>query len=177
MSRVGQKPIAIPSGINVEITNKLIKASGKNGSLEMILSSDVEVSKEGDSIVVKPKNDSKRASAMWGTTRNQIANVIKGVDTGFTVNLELNGVGYRGAVQGKDLVLQLGFSHEVKYAIPEGIKVETPKPTSVQISGADRQKVGQIASEIRAYRKPEPYKGKGIKYEGEYIRRKEGKKK
>ena len=177
MSRVGQKTIAIPSGVTVDIQEKCIKASGKVGSLTMPLTAHVKVSKDGDALLVEPAAKSRDARSMWGTTRNQLANLVDGVAKGFTVNLELVGVGYRAAVQGKEVVLQLGFSHEIKYPIPQGITVTSEKPTSLSIFGADKQQVGQVASEIRAYRKPEPYKGKGVKYENERIVRKEGKKK
>jgi len=177
MSRVGKNPVAIPAGVNVEVSGGKISAKGKLGALTIGLSSDVTVKVENGQVQVQPVGSSKRARMMWGTTRNLVRNMVNGVSGGFTKNLEINGVGYRAAVQGKELVLQLGFSHEIKYPIPEGITVKAEKPTSLTISGADRQKVGQVAAEIRAFRGPEPYKGKGIKYESETILRKEGKKK
>lgn len=177
MSRVGQKTVAIPSGVTVDIQDKFIKASGKVGSLTLPLTSHVKISKEGDALAVEPATKSKESRSMWGTTRNQLSNLVNGVAKGFTVNLELVGVGYRAAVQGKEIILQLGYSHEIKYPIPQGITVTSEKPTTLSIFGADKQQVGQVAAEIRAYRKPEPYKGKGVKYENERIVRKEGKKK
>jgi len=177
MSRVGKNPVAIPAGVNVEVSGGKLSAKGKLGVLSMGLSSDVTVKVENGQVLVQPVGSSKRARMMWGTTRNLVRNMVNGVATGFSKALEINGVGYRAAVQGKELVLQLGFSHEIKYPIPEGITVKAEKPTSLTISGADRQKVGQVAAEIRSYRGPEPYKGKGIKYDSETILRKEGKKK
>jgi large subunit ribosomal protein L6 len=177
MSRVGKNPVAIPAGVNVEVSGGKLSAKGKLGALTMGLSSDVSVKIENGQVQVQPIGNSKRARMMWGTTRNLVRNMVTGVATGFTKSLEINGVGYRAAVQGKELILQLGYSHEIKYAIPEGITVKAEKPTALTISGADRQKVGQVAAEIRAYRGPEPYKGKGIKYDSETILRKEGKKK
>jgi large subunit ribosomal protein L6 len=143
----------------------------------MVVSKDVEALLDGDSVLVKPRDESKRSRMLWGMTRNMIRNMVTGVATGYTVNLEINGVGYRAAVQGKVLNMQLGYSHDINYPIPEGITIKCEKPTAISISGADRQKVGQVAAEIRGYRKPEPYKGKGIKYDHETILRKEGKKK
>jgi len=177
MSRVGKNPVAIPAGVNVEISSGKVSAKGKLGVLSIGLSSDVTVKVENGQVLVQPVGSSKKARMMWGTTRNLVRNMVNGVATGFSKSLEINGVGYRAAVQGKELILQLGFSHEVKYPIPEGITIKAEKPTALTISGADRQKVGQVAAEIRSYRGPEPYKGKGIKYESETILRKEGKKK
>ena len=177
MSRVGKNPVAIPAGVNVEVSGGKVSAKGKLGALSIGLSSDVSVKVENGQVVVQPVGSSKKARMMWGTTRNLVRNMVNGVATGFSKSLEINGVGYRAAVQGKELILQLGFSHEVKYPIPEGITVKAEKPTALTISGADRQKVGQVAAEIRGFRGPEPYKGKGIKYETETILRKEGKKK
>jgi large subunit ribosomal protein L6 len=177
MSRVGKNPVAIPAGVNVEVSGGKLSAKGKLGVLTMGLSSEVAVKVENGQVLVQPVGSSKRARMMWGTTRNLVRNMVNGVATGYSKALEINGVGYRAAVQGKELVLQLGFSHEIKYAIPEGITVKAEKPTALTISGADRQKVGQVAAEIRAFRGPEPYKGKGIKYDSETILRKEGKKK
>jgi large subunit ribosomal protein L6 len=177
MSRVGYLPVAVPSGVDVQIAGQEITVKGKLGQLSFTASDEVELSREEDSIVVKPRSLSKRARSLWGTSRSIIDNLVTGVSEGFTVKLEISGVGYRAAVEGKDVVLQLGYSHEVRYPIPEGITIACATPTEVSISGADRQQVGQIASEIRGFRKPEPYKGKGIKYSDEIILRKEGKKK
>lgn len=177
MSRVGQLPVTVPDGVDLQIGDGEIKAKGKLGELSMKVVDDVSVSREENLVWVKPSNDSKRARTMWGTTRSLIDNLVTGVSDGFSKKLEISGVGYRAAVQGKDLVLQLGFSHEVRYPIPEGIKIETPSQTEIIVSGFDRQKVGQISAEIRGFRKPEPYKGKGVRYADEIIIRKEGKKK
>jgi len=177
MSRIGQKPVAIPSGVTVELDGQSFKAKGPNGELAMTFVDEVEVKREDDNIIVLPRGKSKRERMMWGMQRTLISNIVVGVTEGFKIELEIVGVGYRAAVEGKKINLQLGFSHDVLYDIPEGIKVECPKPTSIVISGADRQVVGQVAAEIRAYRKPEPYKGKGVRYLGEQVYRKEGKKK
>lgn len=177
MSRVGKYPVSVPSGVTVQIAGRDVTVKGKLGESHLALSDEVDVSLDGAEVWVKPLNDGKRARMMWGTTRALINNMVKGVSAGFTVNLEINGVGYRAAVQGKALQLQLGFSHDVLYPIPEDISIKCDKPTSIAITGRDRQRVGQIAAEIRSYRGPEPYKGKGIKYEAETILRKEGKKK
>jgi len=177
MSRVGKNPVKVPSGVTVNVSGQEVTAKGKLGQLSMILSKDVEALLDGDSVLVKPRDESKRSRMLWGMTRNMIRNMVNGVATGYTVNLEINGVGYRAAVQGKVLNMQLGYSHDINYPIPEGIAIKCEKPTAISISGADRQKVGQVAAEIRGYRKPEPYKGKGIKYDDETVLRKEGKKK
>jgi len=177
MSRVGKSPVTIPQGVQVALAGQKLTAKGKLGSLDLPLDAAVETKIEDGKIIVLQRGDTKQARMQWGTTRAQINNMMRGVSTGYQVNLEINGVGYRAAVQGKDLVLQLGFSHEVRFAIPSDIKIVCEKPTAIQVSGADRQRVGQVAAEIRAYRKPEPYKGKGIKYDSETVRRKEGKKK
>lgn len=177
MSRVGKNPITIPSGTQVTIDGALLKAKGKLGELSITLHEDVQGVVEDNQLHIKPRGSHKRALAMWGTYRAQAANIIQGVSEGWTKNLEINGVGYRAAVQGKDLRLQLGYSHDVVFPIPDGIDVKCERPTHIAISGFDKQKVGQVASEIRGWRPPEPYKGKGVKYEGEYIFRKEGKKK
>ncbi|HEY4136374.1 MAG TPA: 50S ribosomal protein L6 [Alphaproteobacteria bacterium] len=177
MSRVGKNPVKLPSGVTVNVSGQEVTAKGKLGQLSMIVSKDVEALIDGDSVLVKPRDESKRSRMLWGMTRNMISNMVTGVATGYTVNLEINGVGYRAAVQGKVLNMQLGYSHDINYPIPEGITIKCEKPTAISISGADRQKVGQVAAEIRGYRKPEPYKGKGIKYDHETILRKEGKKK
>lgn len=177
MSRVGKNPVEVPSGVEIAIKGGLVLAKGKLGSLEFKATNDVEITQEDGKVWVKPVNDSKKARAMWGTARARIQNMVTGVSEGFKKDLEINGVGYRAAVQGQALNLQLGFSHDVAYPIPEGISVKCEKPTSISISGADKQKVGQVAAEIRSYRPPEPYKGKGVKYADEVILRKEGKKK
>lgn len=177
MSRVGKNPVEVPSGVEIAIKGALVSAKGKLGSLEFKATDDVEITQEDGKVWVKPVNDSKKARAMWGTARARIQNMVIGVSEGFKKELEINGVGYRAAVQGQALNLQLGFSHDVAYPIPEGISVKCEKPTSISISGADKQKVGQVAAEIRSYRPPEPYKGKGVKYADEVILRKEGKKK
>lgn len=177
MSRIGKHPVPVPAGVDVQVDGQTVTAKGKLGQLSMTVVDDVAASKEGDVVVVKPRTDSKRARMMWATTRTLVNNMVVGVSQGYTVNLEINGVGYRAAVQGKELVLQLGYSHEVKYPVPEGIAIKTEKPTAISVSGFDKQKVGQVAAEIRSFRGPEPYKGKGIKYETEVLLRKEGKKK
>ena len=177
MSRVGKHPVAVPSGVTVEIANRVLKAKGKLGELSLRLSEEVEAKLEDGKVVVTPRSETKRARTLWGTTRALVNNMVGGVSKGFSKTLEINGVGYRAQVQGKNLQLQLGFSHDVVYPIPAGVTIKCEKPTQITISGADRQRVGQVAAEIRAFRKPEPYKGKGIKYDNERILRKEGKKK
>jgi large subunit ribosomal protein L6 len=177
MSRVGKYPVVVPSGVTVSVSEGEVSVKGKLGAQVLKLVDDVEASLDGNHVWVKPKSESKKARMMWGTTRALINNMVKGVSDGFTVNLEINGVGYRAAVQGKILQLQLGFSHDVNFPIPDDITIKCEKPTSISISGKDRQRVGQIASEIRGFRGPEPYKGKGVKYATETILRKEGKKK
>jgi len=179
MSRVGKKPVAIPAGVTVNVEGQKVKVKGPKGELEVVLPGDVEprFETEAKAIKVDPRTDTKRTRAMWGLSRSLVQNLVSGVTKGFERRLEINGVGYRAAVQGKNLQLALGYSHEVLYPIPEGIAVATPRPTEIVVSGIDRQKVGQVAAEIRAFRPPEPYKGKGVRYAGEYIFRKEGKKK
>jgi large subunit ribosomal protein L6 len=177
MSRVGKNPVEVPSGVEVAVKGSIVSAKGKMGTLEYVATKDVQLTLEDGKIVVKPMNNSKRARSMWGTARSRVQSIVTGVAEGFKKDLAINGVGYRAAVQGSDLVLQLGYSHDVIYPIPAGIEIKCEKPTAITISGADKQKVGQVAAEIRGFRKPEPYKGKGIKYDGEIIRRKEGKKK
>jgi large subunit ribosomal protein L6 len=177
MSRVGKYPVVVPNGVTVNLAGGELSVKGKLGQSSINLVDAVEASLEDNQVWVKPKNETKQARMMWGTTRANIANMVKGVSEGFTINLEINGVGYRAAVQGKALQLQLGFSHDVNYPIPDGITIKCEKPTAISITGTDKQRVGQIAAEIRAYRGPEPYKGKGVKYETETILRKEGKKK
>jgi large subunit ribosomal protein L6 len=177
MSRIGKHPVTVPGGVSVSLSEGRLTARGPHGELTAALMDEVVVSQEDGGIVVRPRDDSTRARAMWGTARTVVANVVQGVHAGFSRKLEIAGVGYRAQVQGSDLVLQLGFSHEVRHAIPDGIKIECPDPTHITISGADKQLVGQVAAEVRAYRRAEPYKGKGIKYDDEIVRRKEGKKK
>lgn len=177
MSRVGKHPVALPQGVTAEVKDGSITVKGKLGSLSLPITSEIDVSLADNSIVVAPKTKTTAARMMWGTTRNNVANMVKGVSEGFKQVLEIEGVGFRAAVQGKELVMQLGFSHEVRYPMPAGIEIKAEKPTQISITGFDRQMVGQVAAEIRGYKKPEPYKGKGIKYAGERIRRKEGKKK
>jgi large subunit ribosomal protein L6 len=177
MSRIGKRPVAVPSGITANVSGQTVKVKGPKGALEVVLHDDVSVKLEEGRIKIDPRNETKRARSQWGTSRTLVANLIAGVSKGFEQKLEINGVGYRAAVQGKNLQLALGYSHDVVYPIPEGITIVTPKPVEIVISGIDRQKVGQVAAEIREFRPPEPYKGKGIKYSDERIFRKEGKKK
>jgi len=177
MSRVGKHPVEVPSGVEVAVNGRVVTAKGSQGQLAYEAAGEVTVAIEDGKIVVRPNGDSKRARSMWGTARSRIRSMVSGVADGFTKNLEINGVGYRAAVQGQTLTLQLGFSHEVIHPIPDGIAIKCERPTLIAISGADKQQVGQVAAEIRAYRPPEPYKGKGIKYSDEIILRKEGKKK
>jgi large subunit ribosomal protein L6 len=177
MSRVGRNPVKVPTGVTVTVAGQQVTAKGKLGQLSMVLNRDVKPELEGDKVWVRPSNETKRARMAWGMSRAMINNIVTGVSTGYTIGLEINGVGYRAAVQGKNLNLQLGYSHDVQFPIPEGITIKCDKPTSISISGADKQRVGQVAAVIRSYRKPEPYKGKGIKYDTETVRRKEGKKK
>jgi len=177
MSRVGKNPVAIPQGVTVDLKGQALKVKGKRGELSMVVHDDVEVARADEGLSFKPRNDSRRARMQWGTARAQANNMVKGVSDGFTINLEINGVGYRAQADAKNLKLQLGFSHDVEVPIPAGIQIKAIKPTEIEITGADRQRVGQLAAEIRSLRPPEPYKGKGIKYTTETIRRKEGKKK
>jgi large subunit ribosomal protein L6 len=177
MSRVGKKPVAIPAGVTANVEGQTVKVKGPKGAMQLALHGDVGVKVEGGSIKVEPLHDTQRARAMWGTYRALLANLVTGVTKGFEERLEINGVGYRAQLQGKTLTVALGYSHDIVYAVPEGITIAVPKPTEVVISGIDRQKVGQVSAEIRAYRPPEPYKGKGIKYANEFVFRKEGKKK
>jgi large subunit ribosomal protein L6 len=177
MSRIGKKPIVVPSGVTANIEGQTVKIKGPKGALSVALHDDVTVKLEDGQIKVDPRAETKRARSQWGTSRTLINNLISGVTKGFEQRLEINGVGYRAAVQGKNLQIALGYSHDIVYPIPEGIAIVTPRPVEIVITGSDRQKVGQVAAEIREYRPPEPYKGKGIKYAGERIFRKEGKKK
>jgi large subunit ribosomal protein L6 len=177
MSRIGKRPVAVPKEVTASVTGQTVKMKGPKGELSFVASDRVSVAMTDGSIKVEPRDETKEARAEWGMSRTRIMNLVRGVTKGYEQRLEINGVGYRATVQGQKLDLALGYSHEIKYPIPAGIKIECPKPTEIVISGIDRQKVGQVAAEIRAYRPPEPYKGKGVKYAGEYIFRKEGKKK
>ena len=177
MSRIGKKPVAIPSGVSANIEGDTLSVKGPKGTLSMGLSDLIDYKVEGDEIQVNPANDTQKARSYWGMQRTLVSNLVEGVTEGFTKVLEISGVGYRAQAQGKKLKLQLGYSHDVDLDVPEGLEVKTPDQTTVEISGIDKQAVGQFAAEIRRWRKPEPYKGKGIKYRGEYIFRKEGKKK
>ncbi len=177
MSRTGKKPVTVPSGVTASIADGQLSVKGPKGTLAIPLADEVTYNVEDGKIAVQPANDSKRARAFWGMQRTLIANLITGVTEGYTKKLLITGVGYRANAQGKTLKLQLGYSHDVDFAVPEGIEIKTPDNTTVDISGIDKQQVGQVAAEIRRWRKPEPYKGKGIKYDGEFIFRKEGKKK
>jgi len=177
MSRVGKRPVAIPSGVTASVEGQTVKMKGPKGQLQFVVHDDVEVKFENGTVNVAPRVKTNRAQAMYGTARAQIANLVAGVTKGFEKKLEITGVGYRAALQGKNLQLALGYSHDVVYPIPEGIAITVPKPTEIVIVGNDSQRVGQVAAEIRSYRPPEPYKGKGVKYANEFIFRKEGKKK
>ena len=177
MSRVGKKPIAIPKGVTASVQGQKVTVKGVKGELHFTCPEEVKVVFANDEVSVTPKNDTKRAQAMWGMSRAQVNNLVVGVTTGFARRLDINGVGYKAAVQGKILQLSLGYSHDVPFPIPDGITITTPRPVEINISGNDKRQVGQVASEIRALRPPEPYKGKGVKYSDEFIFRKEGKKK
>ena len=177
MSRVGKYPVPVPAGVQVALQGRTVVAKGKLGELTLNLTEDVDVEISDSQVAVKPRRDDRRSRTMWGTTRSLINGMCIGVSTGFTKSMEITGTGYKAAVSGKDLVLNLGYSHEIRYSIPAGITIVCEKPTAVKVSGADKRQVGQVAAEIRAYRGPEPYKGKGVKYDNEVILRKEGKKK
>jgi large subunit ribosomal protein L6 len=177
MSRIGKKPVTVPAGVTAKVDGQLVQIKGAKGQLEFRVPDEVSVSHVGNEIKVDPRNETKRARALWGTSRAQVNNLIVGVTAGFEKKLEITGVGYRAAVAGKNLQLALGYSHEVRFAIPAGIAIVTPKPTEITITGVDKRQVGQVAAEIRSLRSPEPYKGKGVKYANEFIFRKEGKKK
>ncbi|MBX3493531.1 MAG: 50S ribosomal protein L6 [Parvibaculum sp.] len=177
MSRIGKYPVGIPKGVTVTLNGQEVAVKGPKGELKLTLVDDVTIEQGEPGLTVRPRDDSQRARAMWGLSRTLVENLIIGVTDGFSKTLEINGVGYRAAIQGKNLQLNLGFSHDVLYPIPAGIDIKCGKPTEITVSGIDKQKVGQVAAEIRGYRGPEPYKGKGVKYAGEYIFRKEGKKK
>jgi len=177
MSRVGKKPVAVPSGVTATVDGQMVKMKGSKGELSFLVPEEVTVVMENGAVQVNPRDESKTARAKWGMSRAQVANLVEGVSKGFERKLEINGVGYKAAVAGKVLKLSLGYSHDVDYEIPAGITITTPKPTEVVVTGIDKQKVGQTAAEIREFRGPEPYKGKGVKYSNEFIFRKEGKKK
>jgi large subunit ribosomal protein L6 len=177
MSRVGKKPVTLPAGVSANVQGQMISVKGPKGSLSVALHDDVSVKVEADGLTIDPRLETQRARAMWGTYRALLAKAVEGVTKGYERKLEITGVGYRAALQGKTLQLQLGYAHDIAYPIPEGVTITLPKPTEIVLTGIDQQKVGQAAAEIRAFRKPEPYKGKGVKYSDEYIFRKEGKKK
>ena len=177
MSRIGKYPVPVPAGVSVVINAQILTAKGKLGELSLSISDEVTATLEDNTVVVRPANDGKRARTLWGTTRSLVNNLVTGVSTGFAVSLEINGVCYRAAVVGDILNLQLGYSHDIAFPIPDDVKIVCEKPTSITVSGADKQRVGAVAAKIRSYRGPEPYKGKGVKYATETIRRKEGKKK
>ena len=177
MSRVGKYPVPVPSGVTVEIINGILSTKGKLGTLTLPLSDNVETKFEDNHVSVAPRRNDAPSRMMWGTTRALVASMVKGVSEGFNKTLEIQGTGFRASVQGKNLVINLGFSHDVVYPVPEGITITTPRPTAIAITGVDKRQVGQVAAEIRAFRPPEPYKGKGVRYDNEQIRRKEGKKK
>jgi large subunit ribosomal protein L6 len=177
MSRIGKYPVEVPSGVEVELSGQTLTAKGSLGTLRLVVSNEVTASIADGTVTIAPKSETKHSRAMWGTTRALVNNMVTGVSKGFSVTLEINGVGYRAVVQGSTLNLQLGYSHDIAFPIPSDVRITCERPTIITLSGADRQRVGQVAAEIRAYRPPEPYKGKGIKYAGEIVRRKEGKKK
>jgi len=177
MSRIGNKPVVVPDGVTITLAAQALTAKGKLGELSMTVVDQIEMSHEDNQIIVTAKDQSKVARSMWGLQRSLAQNLVTGVSEGFTKELEIQGVGYRAALQGKILKLQLGHSHDIDFQIPDGIEIECERPTAIKVKGIDKQKVGQVAAVIRSYRPPEPYKGKGVRYVGEYIFRKEGKKK
>jgi large subunit ribosomal protein L6 len=177
MSRIGKRAVPIPSGVTANVEGQTVKVKGPKGAMQLVLHDDVVVKMENGGVKVDPRNDTKRARSLWGTSRTLVNNLVTGVTKGFEQKLEITGVGYRAAVQGKNLQLALGYSHDVVFPIPEGITITTPRPVEIIITGIDKQRVGQVAADIRDFRPPEPYKGKGVRYAGEYIFRKEGKKK
>ena len=177
MSRVGKYPVEVPAGVQVAVVDRVLKATGKLGTMSLPLTDHVDAAVEGSKVTITPRGNASQARMMWGTTRSILASMVQGVSVGFTKTLEITGTGFRASVQGKNLVINLGFSHDVVYPVPEGITVTTPRPTAITLTGVDKRQVGQCAAEIRSFRPPEPYKGKGVKYENEQIRRKEGKKK
>ena len=176
MSRIGKKAVPIPSGVTANVEGQTVKVKGPKGQLQVVLPDDVMVKMDNGEVKVDPRNETKRARSMWGTSRTLVNNLVTGVTKGYEKKLEITGVGYRAALQGKNLQIALGYSHDVIYAVPEGIAIATPKPTEIVVTGIDKQKVGQVAAEIRAFRPPEPYKGKGVRYAGEKITIKEAKK-
>ena len=177
MSRVGKYPVEVPAGVQVAVANGVLTAKGKLGEMKLSLTDLVDTTVDGNKVTVSPRGNAARARMMWGTTRALIANIVHGVSTGYTKSMEITGTGYRAAVQGQNLVLNLGYSHDVIYPVPEGIKITCERPTAIKVEGVDKRQVGQVAAEIRAFRGPEPYKGKGVRYSDETILRKEGKKK
>ncbi|HHX88758.1 MAG TPA: 50S ribosomal protein L6 [Paracoccus sp.] len=177
MSRIGKRPVELPSGVTANVSGQTISVKGPKGTRSFTATDDIDILVDGNTVTVKPRGNSKRARQQWGLSRSMVANLAQGVTGGFKKDLELVGVGYRAAMQGKDLKLQVGYSHEVIFEVPAGVTVSTPKPTEIVVEGIDQQVVGQVAANIRGYRRPEPYKGKGIRYKDEYIFRKEGKKK
>jgi large subunit ribosomal protein L6 len=177
MSRIGKHPVNLPQGVTAQVSGAAVAIKGRLGNLSLPISPEVEATVSDGKFVVTPRNETKRARMLWGTTRALVNNMVRGVSQGFSRGLEINGVGYRAAIQGKNLVLQLGYSHDINFPIPDDVKIVCEKPTSITVTGADKQRVGQVAAVIRGFRRPEPYKGKGIKYVDEHVRRKEGKKK
>jgi len=177
MSRVGKYPVELPSGVQVALAGRTLSAKGKLGELKLELTDHVDAKVEGNKVAISPRGNATQARMMWGTTRALVANMVRGVSAGYSKTMEITGTGFRASVQGKNLVMNLGFSHDVVFPVPDGIKITTPRPTAITVEGVDKRLVGQVAAEIRAFRPPEPYKGKGVKFEGEQIRRKEGKKK
>ncbi len=177
MSRIGKYPVEIPAGVTMALAGRTLTATGKLGTLSLELTDRVDATIDGGKVSVAPRGNSTPARMMWGTTRALVANMVRGVSAGYAKSMEITGTGYRAAVQGKNLVINLGFSHDVVYAIPDGIRITCERPTAIKVEGMDKRQVGQVAAEIRAWRPPEPYKGKGVKFDGEQIRRKEGKKK
>jgi large subunit ribosomal protein L6 len=177
MSRIGKKAVAIPSGVNANVQGQTVQIKGPKGTLQVVLHDDVQAKMDKGEIKVDPRFETKRARSQWGTSRTLISNLITGVTKGYEEKLEITGVGYRAALQGKNLQIQLGFSHDIAFPIPTGITIAVPKPTEIVVTGSDKQLVGHVAAQIRGFRPPEPYKGKGVKYAGEYVFRKEGKKK
>ena len=177
MSRIGKKPVTVPSGVTATVEGQTVKMKGPKGQLQFVVHDDVEVKFENGAVTVAPRVETNRAQALYGTARAQVANLVAGVTKGFEKKLEINGVGYKAAVAGKNLQLSLGYSHDIIYPIPAGVTITAAKPTEISVAGIDKRQVGQVAAEIRGFRRPEPYKGKGVKYAGEFIFRKEGKKK
>ena len=177
MSRIGKYPVAIPAGVTLAMAGRVLTAKGKLGELSLQLTDNVEATIEDGKFSVAPKDGERTARMMWGTTRALVANMVQGVSAGYTRTMEIQGTGFRAAVTGPNLVINLGFSHDVVYPVPPGITITTPRPTAITVTGVDKRQVGQVAAEIRSYRPPEPYKGKGVRYDNETIRRKEGKKK